>query len=58
MPNLIDLKWDSVAPSDSSSVKDLQLGVNEMLKGFPIIINLKLRVEMGGERGRGPCSGF
>ena len=51
MPNLIDLKWDPVAPFGSSSVKDLQLGVNEMLQGFSIIINLKLRIEMGGERG-------
>jgi len=40
-----------VAPLGSSSVKDLPLGVNEMLKGFSVIINLKLRVEIGGERG-------
>ena len=51
MPNLIDLRWDPVAPLGSSSVKELQSGVNKMLKGFSIIINLKLRVEMGGERG-------
>ena len=51
MPNLLDLKWDLVAPLGSSSAKDLQSGVNQMLKGFSIIINLKLRVEMIGERG-------
>ncbi|CUS10335.1 unnamed protein product [Tuber aestivum] len=51
MPNLIDLKWDPTAPLGSSSVKELQSGVNKMLRGFSIVINLKLRVEMGGERG-------
>jgi len=51
VPNLIGIKWDPVAPLGSSSVKDLQSGVNEMLKGFSIIINLKLRVEMGGQWG-------
>ncbi|CUS10339.1 unnamed protein product [Tuber aestivum] len=51
MPNLIDLKWDPAAPLGSSSVKELQSGVNRMLRGFSIVINLKLRVEMGGERG-------
>ncbi|KAG0641020.1 hypothetical protein HOY80DRAFT_956446 [Tuber brumale] len=51
VPNLIDLKWDPVAPLGSSSVKELQSGVNRMLRGFSIIINLKLRVEMGGECG-------
>jgi len=50
VPNLIDLRWDPVAPLGSSSVKELQSGVNKMLKGFSIVINLKLRVEMG-ERG-------
>jgi len=38
-----------VAPLGSSSVKELQSGVNGMLKGFSIVINLKLRVEMGRE---------
>ncbi|CUS10336.1 unnamed protein product [Tuber aestivum] len=51
MPNLIDLKWDPAAPLGSSSVKELQSGVNKMLRGFSIVINLKLRVEMCGERG-------
>ena len=51
MPNLIDLKWDPVAPLGSSSVKELQSGINKMLKGFSVILNLKLRVEMGGDRG-------
>ncbi|CUS10338.1 unnamed protein product [Tuber aestivum] len=51
VPNLIDLKWDPAAPLGSSSVKELQSGVNKMLRGFSIVINLKLRVEMCGERG-------
>jgi len=51
VPNLIDLKWDPAAPLGSSSVKELQSGVNKMLRGFSIIVNLKLRVEMSGERG-------
>jgi len=51
VPNLIDLKWDPAAPLGSSSVKELQSGINKMLKGFSVILNLKLRVEMGGERG-------
>ena len=51
VPNLIDHRWDPVAPLGSSSVKELQSGVNKMLKGFSIVINLKLRVEMGREWG-------
>ncbi|CUS10334.1 unnamed protein product [Tuber aestivum] len=50
MPNLIDLKWDPAAPLGSSSVKELQSGVNKMLKEFSIVINLKLRVEISEER--------